>query len=73
MKNVQLPDDIYERAAEMAALDHVSVDRLVATLVNEKVDDWFRVRARAGRGSLDKLASVLAKVQDTAPEPSDSL
>ena len=30
MKSIQLPDDVYQRAAEMAEVDHVSVDRLVA-------------------------------------------
>jgi predicted DNA-binding ribbon-helix-helix protein len=43
MKSIQLPDDVYRRAAEMAEVDHVSVDRLVAALVNEGVGDWARV------------------------------
>jgi hypothetical protein len=51
MKSIQLPDDVYQRAAEMAEVDHVSVDRLVAALVNEGVGDWARVQARAERGS----------------------
>lgn len=65
MKNIELPDDVYQRAAELAESDHVSVDRLVAALVNESVGDWSRLQARASRGSLQKLKRVLSKVSDT--------
>jgi hypothetical protein len=73
MKSVQLPDDVYRRAAQLAEADQVSVDRLVAALVNEGVGDWERVQARAGRGSLEKLKRVLAKVSDAPAEPADRL
>jgi predicted DNA-binding ribbon-helix-helix protein len=73
MKSIQLPDDVYQRAAELAEADHVSVDRLVAAIVNERASDWAKLQARAARGSLDKLHSVLAKVRDIAPESSDRL
>jgi len=65
MKSIELPDDVYQRAAELAESDHVSVDRLVAALVNESVGDWSRLQARASRGSLEKLKRVLSKVSDT--------
>jgi hypothetical protein len=73
MKSVQLPDDVYQRAAQLAEADQVSVDRLVAALVNAGVGDWEKVQARAGRGSLEKLKSVLSKVNDAPPEPADRL
>jgi hypothetical protein len=73
MKSVQLPDDIYQRAAELADADHVSVDRLVASVVIERTRDWSRLQARAARGSLEKLRDVLAKVSDAPPEEMDRL
>jgi predicted DNA-binding ribbon-helix-helix protein len=73
MKSIQLPDDVYQRAAELAEADHVSVDRLVAAMVNERVSDWAKLRARAERGSVEKLRNVLAKVSDAAPEAMDRL
>jgi hypothetical protein len=73
MKSIQLPDDVYQRAAELALVDHVSVDRFVAAIVNERADDWSKLQARAARGSLDKLRNVLSKVGDTAPEAMDHL
>jgi predicted DNA-binding ribbon-helix-helix protein len=46
MKSIQLRDDVYDCAAQLAEADHVSVDRLVAALVNEGVGNLGRVQAR---------------------------
>jgi hypothetical protein len=73
MKNIQIPDEVYRRAAELAELDHVSVDRLVAALVNEQVGEWSRLQARAARGSDEKLKQVLSKVSDRPVEAADRL
>ncbi|MGA9673505.1 MAG: hypothetical protein WBQ94_30215 [Terracidiphilus sp.] len=73
MKSIQLPDDVYKRAEELAEADQVSVDRLVASVVNERANEWTRLKARASRGSLEKLRSVLGKVSDSPPEAADSL
>jgi predicted DNA-binding ribbon-helix-helix protein len=73
MKSIQLPDDVYQQAADLAEADHVSVDRLVAAIVNERARDWSNLHARAARGSLDKLRRVLAKVGDAPPEAMDRL
>jgi len=73
MKSIQIPDDVYKRAAELAAADNVSVERFVAAIVNERASDWARLQARGARGSLDKLHRVLAKVADAPPDPADCL
>ncbi len=73
MKTVQLPDDLYQRAAELAKSDHVSVDKLVAALVNEGVCEWSKLQTRANHGSVEKLQRILSKVSDAAPEPIDQL
>jgi predicted CopG family antitoxin len=73
MKNVQLPDDVYERLEELAAKDQVSVDRLVTALVHERIGDWSRLQERAARGSVEKLKRVLAKVSDAPDEAVDRL
>ena len=65
MKNIQLPDDVYQRAAALAESDHVSVDRLVAALVNEGVGDWSRLEARASRGSRERRKDVPSRISDT--------
>jgi hypothetical protein len=73
MKSIQLPDDVYQRAAKLADADHVSVDRLVMALVNEGIEDWAKFKARAARGSLEKLKRVLSKVSDAPAEAQDRL
>jgi len=73
MNTIQLPDDVYEQAAELAELDQVSVDRLVLAIVRERVRDWSNLQARAKRGTLEKLKAVMAKVGDAPPEPVDVL
>jgi predicted DNA-binding ribbon-helix-helix protein len=73
MKSIHLPDDVYQRAAELAEHDQVSVDRLVAALVHEHAREWSRLRGRATRGSKEKLKSVLAKVSDSEPESGDRI
>ena len=73
MKSIQLPDDVYQRASELAASDHVSVDKLVAALVSERVGDWYRVKDRAERGSIEKLKHVLSKVSNAPADAVDQL
>jgi hypothetical protein len=73
MKTIELPDDAYRRAEELAELNHVSVDKLVAALVGDGADDWFRLQLRARRGSIGKLQHVLSKVSDAAAEARDQL
>jgi len=71
MKTIELSDDVYRRAEELAELHHVSVEKLVAALVGDGADDWFRLQARARRGSLERLHRVLSKVSDAAAEAYD--
>ncbi|MGD0910425.1 MAG: hypothetical protein ABR928_00940 [Terracidiphilus sp.] len=73
MKNIQLPDDIYQQAAQLAEQDHVSVDRFVAAVLNESARGWNRLKQRSERGSLERLREVLAKVSDTPPAEEDRL
>ena len=73
MKSILIPDEVYERAAELAEQDQVSVDRLVAAVVNRHVGDWSKIRERAARGSVEKLKRVLAKVKDLPVEAADQL
>lgn len=73
MKSVHIPDDVYERAAELAERDSVSVDKLVSALLLEHAREWSHLRARAGSGSVERLKAVLAKVSESEPEAFDRL
>jgi hypothetical protein len=73
MKNIQLPDDIYRQAAQLAEQDHVSVDRFVAAVLSESARGWNRLKQRSERGSLERLHEVLAKVSNAPPAEEDKL
>jgi hypothetical protein len=73
METILLPDETYERAEELAAQDHVSVNRFAAAVLNEHLSNWSRVRDRAARGSVEELKRVLAKVKDFPVEAADQL
>jgi hypothetical protein len=73
LRTVQIPDDVYQQASLLAQQDHVSIDHAVAALVRDGVGEWSRLEARAARGSLTKLRSVLDKVGDSAPERVDEI
>ena len=73
MKTIQLPDDVYQRAAELAESDNISVDRLVTALVNEGVIEWTSLHSRAARGSLERFRHVLSKVSDAPAEALDQM
>jgi predicted CopG family antitoxin len=73
MKTIKIPEEVYERAAALAEADNVSVEKLVSALVTERIDDWFRMQARATRGTMDAYHRVLAKVSDRPPEAVDRL
>jgi hypothetical protein len=76
MKTIQLPDQVYEQAAELAALDRLPVDRFLAGLIQDQASAWSRLQAHASRDSGDglaKLHQVLDKVPALPPEPADQL
>jgi hypothetical protein len=57
----------------LAERDEVSVDRLVAALVHERIADVERIQARGARGSLDALKEILSKVPDVPADAADQL
>ncbi|GGH00117.1 hypothetical protein [Silvibacterium dinghuense] len=73
MKNIQLPDDIYQQVAALADADNVSVDRMAASLVLDGVHYWLRLKARAARGSAADFKDILSAVPPSEPDARDRL
>ena len=74
--SLRLPDSLHETARELAKKDHISINRLVATALAEKISalmtqDYLEERAQRGRRS--KFHRALAKVSKGEPEQSDRL
>ena len=74
--SLRLPDSLHETARELAKKDHISINRLVATALAEKISalmtqDYLEERAKRGRQS--KFDRAMAKVSKTEPEQFDRL
>jgi hypothetical protein len=69
--NVQVPEELYQKAVEIANEQHVSVDDLFASAFIEQLSAWERLQQRAARGSREKFLAVIDKVPDVEPEEYD--
>jgi hypothetical protein len=60
--SVNVPDELYQRAAEVASAQHISVDEVFASVFVEQLSAWERLQQRASRGSREKFLAALDKV-----------
>ena len=72
-KSVALPDDLYDRAAEVAAADHQSVDELVAAMLADRIATRDFIEARARLFNREEFKRVLAQVPDVEPDENDRI
>ena len=71
--SVNIPDDLYRQAREIADSQHLSVDEVISSAFAEQLVAWERLKQRAARGSLENFLRVLKKVPDVEPEDFDRL
>ena len=69
--NVEVPEDVYDRATEIARSQQMNVGDVFAAACAEHVAAWERLEARAKRGDRAKFLEVLAKVPDVEPDEQD--
>ncbi len=69
--SVNIPEDLYQQAREIANAQHLSVDEVIASAFAEQLASWERLKQRAARGRRDAFVSVLDKVADVDPEEYD--
>ena len=50
--SVNVPEDLYRRATEMAAAENVSVDVIFASAFEDRVREFDRLQEKASRGSV---------------------
>ena len=71
--SVNIPEDLYQQAREIADSQHLSVDDVILSAFKEQLAGWERLKQRAARGRLDEFLKVLDKVPDVEPEEYDRL
>jgi hypothetical protein len=70
---ISVPDEIYRRAAEVAAVEQVSIEELFASAFEERVLEFERLKERAAKGSFEKFLQVMSKVPPREPAEYDQL
>jgi hypothetical protein len=71
--SVNIPEELYRQAREIAESQHVSVDDVLSSAFAEQLAAWERLKQRAARGSRERFLAVLDKVPDVEPEEYDRL
>jgi hypothetical protein len=69
--SVSIPEELYQKAVEIAASRHLSVEEVFASAFVEHVAAWERLQQRVARGSREKFLAVLGKAPDVEPEDLD--
>ena len=70
-RSILLPEDLYNKAAELAAKDHVSVDEFVSTLLANCVAGREFIGSRAARFDRAEFERALGRIPDVEPEEND--
>ena len=70
---VNIPEELYRRASEVAAAENISVDDLFASAFEERVLEFERLKEKASRGSYEMFMRVMAKVPAVEPPEHDRL
>lgn len=70
---INVADDLYRRAVEIAVEERVSVDELFASAFETRLIELDRLQERARRGSHEKFLQVMSKVPDVPPDDDDRL
>jgi len=64
---IRISQELYQRAAEIAAAENVSVEDLFRSAFEERVLEFERLKERAARGSYEKFQQVMAKIPPAEP------
>jgi hypothetical protein len=71
--SVNIPEELYRQAQEIADNQHVSVDDVISSAFAEQLAAWERLKQRAVKGNRKSFLAVLNKVPDVEPEDYDRI
>lgn len=72
-KSIALPEDLYNKAAEIAARDHVSVEEFVSGVLANRLASREYIETRAKLFNRDEFERALNEIPDVEPEGYDRL
>ena len=70
---VNIPEELYRQAREIAESQHLSVDEVISSAFAEQLVARERLKRRAARGNRESFLRVLDKVPDVEPEDCDRI
>ncbi len=70
---INVSEELYRRAAEVAAKENVSVEELFAAAFEERIIEFERLKEGAARGNYEKFRRVMSKVPPAEPAEYDRL
>jgi hypothetical protein len=71
--SVTVPDSLFQKAAELAARQNISVERLISSALAEQIAGWERLEQMAARGNREQFLEAMARVPGAEPLPEDRL
>ena len=70
---VNVSEELYHRAAEIAARENISIEELLALAFEERVLEFERLKEKAAKGSYEKFRQVMSKIPPVEPPEYDRL
>jgi len=73
---LELPEQVLERARQLAAKQKVSIEELISRMLTEasQADEWWDQRVRQGKQiTRERILEILNKTTDVPPMPGDEL
>ena len=71
--SVNIPEELYRQAAEIAAAENISVDELFASAFEQRLIELERLKDKAAPGSYEKFMTVMSRVSAVEPPDYDRL
>jgi hypothetical protein len=70
-KSIAEPEDLYKRAAELAAKDHVSVEEFVSVVLANRLASREYIESRARLFNREEFERALEEIPDVEPDDDD--
>ena len=72
-KSITVPEDLYNRAAALAARDHLSIEEFVSAVLAHRLASREFIESRAKLFNREEFERALDQIPDVEPEDSDRL
>ena len=70
-KSIAVPEDLYNRVAELAARDHVSLEEFVSGILANRLASREYIEPRANLFNREEFEQALGEIPDVEPEECD--